>query len=257
VTSHREIDISLILPAFNESATIRGTIEEAIAYFSERGLRYEIIVAADGSDGTREIVAQMAVKNPALQVMGDPERLGKGRGVRLAVAKASGTIIGYADADNKVPIRELDTIMPWFSEGFDIVIGSRGLPHSTILRKQPLYRRVGSWGFGKAMRILTGVYDVIDTQCGFKFFRKDVAKDIFRHQSIDGYMFDVEIIALALRRGYPLTEVPIVWKDDGDSRLQLVAGNIRIVFDLFRIRALLHSLDAAPKPAAVKRAAAD
>ena len=140
-------DISLILPAFNEAATIRNTIGEAIEYFTGRGSRYQIIVAVDGDDGTREVVAEMARTNSGLRVIGDQERLGKGRGVRLAVALATGDIVGYADADNKVPIAEYDKIEPWFSSGAELVIGSRALAKSEVVRAQPLYRRIGSRGF--------------------------------------------------------------------------------------------------------------
>lgn len=230
-------DVSLILPAFNEAATIGSTIAEAIAYFDRRQLAHEIIVAADGGDGTRELVERMARTNPMLRVIGDRGRLGKGRGVRNAIALASGSVIGYADADNKVPIAEFDKIAPGLKDGFDIVIGSRALDRSEILKRQPLYRRIGTRIFAVAMQNITGVRGVSDTQCGFKFFRSDVAKHIFRHQRVDGYMFDVEVLALAGRFGYTIKEVPIRWRDDGDSRLELVRGNLRNAVDLFRIRA--------------------
>lgn len=236
-----EPDVSLILPAFNEAATIRSTIEEARRYFSDRELGFEIIVAADGDDGTREIVSDMAIDDARLQVLGDRARLGKGRGVRLAVDHASGRIIGYADADNKVPICELDRILPRFAAGADLIVGSRALGQSKILREQPLYRRIGSRGFGFTMRMITGLNEITDTQCGFKFFLHDAAKTIFQHQHIDGYMFDIEILLIAQRLGYRIEELPVTWRDDRDSRLQLLSGNIRNVRDLFRIRRALHS----------------
>jgi glycosyltransferase involved in cell wall biosynthesis len=248
-----ETDVSLILPAFNEAAKIRSTIEEAGDYFSTRGLASEIIVAADGDDGTREIALELAAKDPRLRVFGDRLRLGKGRGVRLAVKMASGAVIGYADADNKVPIDELDRILPRLSSA-DVVVGSRALSQSKIIRRQPLYRRAGSWGFGLTMRMLTGLYEISDTQCGFKFFTQSAAKTIFQHQRVDGYMFDVEILLIAQRLGYRIEEVPVSWRDDGDSRLQLVSGNIRNVRDLLRIRRALRSFDEYSAVAA-KRAA--
>lgn len=230
------IDITLILPAYNESAVIRNTVNEAVAYFASRNLRYEVIVVADGDDGTREIVSSMAGANPALRVIGSSERRGKGRGIREAVALANGSIIGYADADNKVPIEDYDLIAPWVTGEFDLVIGSRALSTSRVERKQPLYRRVGSQGFGFTMHALVGLHDINDTQCGFKFFKREVAVRLFAAQVIDGYMFDVEILSLAQRFGYSMKEVPIRWRDDGDSRLQLLAGNVRNLRDLFRIR---------------------
>jgi dolichyl-phosphate beta-glucosyltransferase len=227
--------LTLILPAFNESCTIVSTLSKTICYFEERRYTYQIIVAADGTDGTRERVADLSRSNPQIQVTGHPERLGKGRGVREAVAMANGEIIGYADADYKVPIEEFDKIEPLFKE-FDVVTGSRALDRALIERKQPLYRRVGSRGFAILMQAVVGLRGVTDSQCGFKFFRRDAALELFRCQKIDGYMFDVEILALAQLFGYRMKEVAIRWRDDGDSRLQLFSGNLRNVRDILRIR---------------------
>jgi dolichyl-phosphate beta-glucosyltransferase len=229
-------DISLILPAFNEARAIAITIAEAVDYFTSRGLRYEIIVAADGGDGTREIVRQMARKNPALQAIGSEARRGKGIGIREAVAMAAGAIIGYADADNKVPIDEFDKFRPWLDGGNEVVIGSRARGSGASIEKaQPLYRRVGSVGFGWFMQTVVGLPGISDTQCGFKFFQHAAAKELFRRQKVDAYMFDVEILAIARRLNYRIQQVPIRWRDDADSRLNLVRGNLRNVRDIFRI----------------------
>jgi dolichyl-phosphate beta-glucosyltransferase len=229
--------ITLILPAYNESATIAGTISKTIAYFDQRGHTYQIIVAADGNDGTRELVTELGQSNPAIQVIGHPERLGKGRGIREAVELATGSIIGYADADYKVPIDEFDKIAPLLNE-FDVVIGSRAIERSLIERPQAWYRRVGSRGFALFMHTVVGLPGIGDTQCGFKFFRRSVAQELFRCQKIDRYMFDVEILSLATLFGYRIKEVAIRWRDDGDSRLDLVTGNVRNVIDIFRIRSM-------------------
>ena len=227
-------DISLILPAYNEARVIPVTLGEAVRYFDSRGLRYEIIVAADGTDGTREIVREMASQNPALAAIGNPVRSGKGLGIRNAVAMAKGAIIGYADADNKVPIEEFDKFRPVLAAGADLAIGTRR-SGATIEKAQPLYRRIGSMGFLWFMQTVVGLPGINDTQCGFKFFRHDVAKELFRRQKVDAYMFDVEILAIARRLGYRIEQVPIRWRDDADSRLDLVSGNLRNVRDIFRI----------------------
>jgi dolichyl-phosphate beta-glucosyltransferase len=227
--------ISLIFPAYNEAQRIAQTVTEAKHYFESRGFSYEIIVSADGTDGTREIVSEMAKTDSTLKVIGNIERRGKGYGIRQAVPLTTGTIIGFADADNKTPITEFDKVEPLLHT-YDLVIGSRGLKESRIEHAQPFYRQLGSRGFGIYMRAITGLYDIIDTQCGFKFFQRDVAVDLFSRQKIDGYMYDVEILYLARKAGYTIAQVPIRWRDDGDSRLQLVSGNIRNALDVFRIR---------------------
>jgi dolichyl-phosphate beta-glucosyltransferase len=228
--------LSLILPAYNEVKRIRQTIEQTRAYLDRRRIAHEIIVAADGDDGTREAVADMARGDRRLSVLGSVARGGKGRGIRLGVQRASGQYIGFADADFKTPIEELDKLLPWFCEGYDIVIGSRAVAESRIEEPQPFYRQFGSRVFGLAMHALVGLWHIHDTQCGFKFFRAAAARDLFRRQRIDGYMFDVEILHLAEQSGYHIKEIGVRWRDDGDSRLQLLAGNWRNMLDLLRIR---------------------
>ena len=100
--------VSLIIPAFNEAARIRETVGEALAYFDARGTACEIIVSADGTDGTREAARSLAEGRPEIIVIGQPDRRGKGRGIREAVRLATGDVIGFADADNKTPIAEFD-----------------------------------------------------------------------------------------------------------------------------------------------------
>lgn len=227
--------ISLIFPAYNEVRRIAETVREAKAYFESRQFSYEIIVSADGTDGTREVVADMAQTDSTLRVIGSAERRGKGYGIRQAIPLTSGTYVGFADADNKTPITEFDKVEPLLSQ-YDIVIGSRGLSESAIEQAQPFYRQIGSKGFGIYMRAITGLTDIKDTQCGFKFFRRPVAVDLFSRQRVDGYMYDVEILYLARKTGYTIGQVPIRWRDDHDSRLQLLSGNIRNALDVLSIR---------------------
>ena len=231
-----EVDLSFILPAYNEVGRIRETITQTADYLRSRGYRYEIIVAADGNDGTRELVREISKSDPRVRVIGHAERMGKGRGVREAVALASGAIVGFADADNKVPIEEFDKIAARLNEGCQVVIGSRGMPGSRVEKRQPFYRQLGSKGFRLFLYSVVGLRGISDTQCGFKFFSNRAARLIFDSQRVDGYMFDVEILVLATRFGFPIAQVPIRWQDDGDSRLELLAGNIRNVRDVFRIR---------------------
>ncbi len=228
--------LTLIMPAYNEVKAIARALAEAQAYLGLRGLSYEIIVSADGTDGTREVVAELAKADSRLRVIGSPERKGKGYGVRQAVFLAQGDVIGFTDADNKSPITELDKVLPCFQEGYDLVIGSRALKTSQVTRKQPLYRQIGSMGFGFFLKRVTGIKGIPDTQCGFKFFRREVALDLFKRQRIDGYMFDAEILYLAQKSNYRLMQVGILWKDDRDSRLVLVRGNIQNVMDVLKIR---------------------
>jgi dolichyl-phosphate beta-glucosyltransferase len=228
--------VSVVIPAYNEIGQIGTAVRDIQRYFASRGLTYEIVVSADGTDGTREAVAEMARADPALRVIGYAERRGKGRGIREAVRLATGALVGFVDADNKTPFGEFDKFAPFFDQGYDIVIGSRALAGAVIERRQPFHRRLGSRGFAVVMHLIVGLREIPDTQCGFKFFRREVACDLFSRQHIDSYMFDVEILHLALAAGYRIAQVPVRWRDDGDSRLRLVVGNAGHVIDLFRIR---------------------
>ena len=235
--------LSLIVPAYNEAKSIRPTLEAIRAFLDQQPYSYEIIVSADGDDGTRELVAEFVAGDSRISVIGSAERGGKGRGIRNGVALARGQIIGFCDADYKTPIEEINKLLPWFDGGYDVVIGSRGVAESRIEVPQPLYRRLGSRAFGIAMHLVIGLWSLHDTQCGFKFFRGDVAHDLFSRQRIDGYMFDVEILHLAERSRYRMKEVGVRWHDDGDSRLDLLAGNWRNMLDILRIRFTAYAVE--------------
>ena len=230
------LGLSLIIPAYNEVRRIGATLDAARRYLDGLARSYEIIVAADGDDGTREFVRALGGEDPRLLTIGRPARGGKGRAIREGVALARGETIAFIDADDKTPIEDLDKLLPWLDRGYDVVIGSRGLADSRVEVPQPLYRRCGSWAFGLAMHLTVGLWDIRDTQCGFKLFRGTVARDLFARQRVDGYMFDVEILVMAKRHGYRIKEVGVRWRDDADSRLELVAGNWRNLKDLLRIR---------------------
>src|SRR5690242_15980910 len=112
--------LSLILPAYNEVRSIRRTLQLAQDYLDRQPFGYEIIVSADGNDGTRELVGELAAADARLHVLGGGERGGKGKGIRRGVAVARGQIIGFADADNKTPTEELGKVLPWFAKGYDV-----------------------------------------------------------------------------------------------------------------------------------------
>ncbi|HET6248576.1 MAG TPA: dolichyl-phosphate beta-glucosyltransferase [Tepidisphaeraceae bacterium] len=237
--------LTLIVPAYNESASIVATLVAIRAFLSKKPWTWEVIVSADGTDGTRERAAEFAKGDDRFIVMGQDARLGKGRGVRQGVLRAKGKIVGFLDADYKTPIEDLEKILPAFETGIDVAIGSRRLGAARIEKPQPLYRRIGSRVFNLLIRTLMGLPDVRDTQCGFKFFTASAAAQLFSLQRIDGYMFDVEILRLCKLLNLRVKEVGVNWRDDGDSRYQPVRGTIRNLKELLRIRRLNYDLPAA------------
>lgn len=228
--------LSIVVPAYNEAKAIRRALSAMRSWLDARPWDYEVIVVADGDDGTGDIVREVATQWPQMQFSIEQERRGKGHALRRGMALAHGEIVGFLDGDYKTPIEEVEKLLPWLSRGFDVVVGSRALAESRIEIPARLHRRIGSRLFALGLRALIGLHHVRDTQCGFKFFDGVAAREIFDRVVIDGYMCDIEILWLAARLGFSVKEVGIVWRDDADSRLQLVRGNIRNFLELLRIR---------------------
>jgi dolichyl-phosphate beta-glucosyltransferase len=232
------------MPAYNEGRRIGLTLEKTCAYLGAQPFLSQVIVVDDGSrDNTAQVVRDFCSRAPSplkgicdLRLLCNESNRGKGYSIRRGVAEATGRFVGFADADYKTPIEEFDKIFPWLQEGFDAVIGSRGLGESRIEIAQPLYRRLGSRAFAAAMHLLIGLPDIRDTQCGFKFFRREVAQQVFSRQQVDGYMFDVESLAIAEQLGYRIKQVPIRWHNEADSRYRVVSGTLRNFSELMRIR---------------------
>lgn len=235
--------VSLIFPAYNERQQILKTLSEAISYFESNHLSFEIIVAADGNDGTASIVREMYLNDVRLKVIESASRRGKGLSVKSAVEIATGKIIGYADADNKTPLKEFSKFLPALNRGCDLVIGNRWEATSGN-RNRKWYRTVGSKVFLKLMQTVVGLNGIHDTQCGFKFFSQSAAKTLFSKLTVTGYMFDVELLILARQLGYRIEQIPVSFKDDRDTRLHVLSGNFVNMRDVFRIR--LQSLLANP-----------
>jgi glycosyltransferase involved in cell wall biosynthesis len=238
--------LSVVVPAFNESASIERTLDAMRTYLSRQSWTWEIIVAADGIDGTRDRAIEFTTGDDRFTVVGSPERRGKGHGVREGVMRAAGEIIGFLDADYKTPIEEIEKILPGFEAGYDVVIGSRRMGDARIEVAQALYRRAGSKLFSLLMRRMMGLPNVRDTQCGFKFFTRDAARTLFSLQRIDGYMFDVEILRLSEMLHLRVKETGVRWRDDGDSRYDPIRGSIRNARELLRIKRMRYELNSAP-----------
>jgi glycosyltransferase involved in cell wall biosynthesis len=225
------------MPAYNEGRRIGPTLEKTLAYLDAQSFLSQVIVVDDGShDDTAQVVQDFCSRAPNLCLLCNESNRGKGYSIRRGVAVATGRFVGFADADYKTPIEEFDKILPWLQEGFDVVIGSRRLEESRVEIAQPLHRRLGSKAFAVATHLLIGLPDIHDTQCGFKFFRREAAQQVFSRQQVDGYMFDVESLAIAEQLGYRIQQVPIHWHNDADSRYKVVSGTLRNLSELMRIR---------------------
>ena len=161
--------------------------------------------------------------------------MGKGFSVKSGVLAAEGQYILFSDADFSTPIEEMEKLVPHFTRGFDVVIGSRAMKNSKIVLKQAWFRQGMGKAFNRLARVL-GLADINDTQCGFKCFSGNAAKKIFKLQRLRGFCFDVEVLSIAKRLGYKVREEPVVWVNRADSRVRIVRDSSAMFFDLLRIR---------------------
>lgn len=235
-------EISVVIPAYNEAERIDKTLSLIESFFQERNDLKEIIVVDDGSsDSTSDIVQERATRLPYLKLVCNSQNQGKGFSVREGILRTSGDVVLFSDADLSTPIEELDKLLPWLDSGYEIVIGSRGLKESGILVHQPFYREYMGKIFNLWVRLIA-IPGIKDTQCGFKLFRGDVARNIFARQKTKGFGFDVEILYIAQKLGYRIKEVPIRWRNDARSRVNPILDSANMFRDLLRVRFLHRDL---------------
>lgn len=235
------MDLSIVIPAFNEEQRILITLEKTRSFLQQRPWSYELLPVDDGSaDNTIACIEEYAREHPEVRCVKNGQNRGKGYSVRHGVQEAQGQYIGFMDGDYKTDISSLDDVMPLLAKGWDGVIGDRTLGSSEFVIERNRYRQWGSDVFRSLLRSLMGLEGFGDTQCGFKFFQHTVARDLFARQQIDGFMFDVEILMLANKGGLRIEKIPVKWSFDPDSRFNPVTGTIENLRDLVRIRWMHH-----------------
>jgi dolichyl-phosphate beta-glucosyltransferase len=236
------IDLSVVIPAFNEEDRIGTSLKAVRAYLESRPYASEIIVVDDGCrDRTCEVAAASLSGRDADRILRRAENRGKGFSVAEGVMASRGRHVLFSDADLSTPIEEIERLRPWLEQGFDIVIGSRALPESDIRIRQNSLRESMGKIFNVFVRLLV-LRGIKDTQCGFKLFRREAARDIFPLIRTRGFCFDVEALYLARRRGWRIAQVPVVWINSPRSQVRLFRSSVAMFLDLWRIR-LLHRRD--------------
>ena len=223
--------LSVIIPAYNAQSVVASTLDACAAYLARQDLDFEIIVVDDGStDQTARLVAE---HSGAVTMLRLERNRGKGAAVRLGVQAAQHAWVLYLDVDHSTAIDHLDSFAAHAADA-DILIGSRNLPESRIVLPQPWLRQTLGQTFPYLVRLLA-LPGIRDSQCGFKLFRREVARRVFDRLKCGGFCFDVEVLLCAKRLGYRMRELPVRWDNPTASTLRLWRDPARMLLDLLRI----------------------
>ncbi|MFC1544973.1 dolichyl-phosphate beta-glucosyltransferase [Gemmatimonadota bacterium] len=219
--SQNEPFLSLVIPAYNEEHRIGGTIQGMIDYCRERPYDIEILVVDDGSsDDTKKIAESYIGRGVALEIIRYEPNRGKGHAVRTGMLAARGRYVLFADADMSTPVEMLERFEPLMEAGEDVIIGTRKVAQATVARHQPFYRENMGKVFTWLSNTVLGLH-VSDFTCGFKCFSRRTVEPVFGRQTVWGWGYDTEIIYLACKLGYKISEVPVVWYNDEATRVKL------------------------------------
>lgn len=229
-------EFSILLPAYNEAAQIEQCIQKVEGALKKFCVSYEIIVSEDGStDGTDEIVSKMAAHNPSLLLLHSPNRLGKGKAIKKAVNASSGKIVAFMDVDLATDLACLPKLYAVVKQTGGMAIGSRHIAGSSVERCAT--RTLFSLTFNVFVRLLffDGVHD---HQCGFKTMNLNLAQAVLSQSKTDGYFFDTEMIVRCKKLGYPVTEVPVSWRERrrGGSKVNPLRDGKKIGLDMLSFR---------------------
>jgi dolichyl-phosphate beta-glucosyltransferase len=225
---------SVIMPAWNEERRMSASLQRVAAFVREQPYPIEVIVVDDGSeDATATIVEEFAQKHSFITLVRNPHG-GKGAAIKTGVAQGQGQYLIISDTDLAVPIEELPKFLPPALDGYDLAIASREVEGARRIN-EPVYRHLMGRVYNLLVR-LVAVPHIQDTQCGFKAFRREVARDIFPYQTIEGWGFDVEILFIAQRLGYRVIEVPVTWYYGAESKIRPIRDTLRMIRELLQVR---------------------
>lgn len=234
----RSVDLSIVVPAFNEERRLPPTLVDMIDYLDGHDRSYEILVVDDGSsDRTSDVVVKFERIRPQVHLIRVPRNYGKGHAVRTGVLNAHGKRILFADADGSAPIEELERLEACYAQGAEVVIGSRALFSPDTKVNARWYRKYLGRAFNFCVNVLV-LPNIADTQCGFKLFSARAARYLFERQQSDGFSFDVEILYIARLAGLSIAEVPINWNNVPGSKVNLILDALAMFRDiiLYKVR---------------------
>ena len=236
--------LSIIIPSYNEETNIRlGSLEKVARYLEHQTYTWEVLIIDDGStDESSKLIQEFVHENKGFRLIQNPHQ-GKAATVVTGFMRAIGSIILFSDLDQATPLKELERVLPWFAKGAHVVIGSR----QGRREGAPLLRKIMAKGFMFLRTVILGLHGISDTQCGFKAFTREAARNIVQHlyiysqsKTVSGAMvtagFDIEMLFVAKTLGYVIKEVPVEWHYVETRRVNPIKDTIQGISDILTIR---------------------
>jgi glycosyltransferase involved in cell wall biosynthesis len=228
-------ELSIIIPSYNEEQRLPGTLDRIAGYLSASGIPAEVLVVDDGSkDATAAVAESYREKIPGLRVVANGVNRGKGFSVKHGMQEARGRIALFTDADLSAPIEEAGKLIDALAN-HDVAIGSRAIDRSLITEHESAFREFAGIIFNKIVRIILWL-PFVDTQCGFKAFRREDCGIIFEQQTIERFGFDPELLYLARHHGLHAVEIPVRWGHSHATKVSMMRDSIQMFVDVFIIR---------------------
>jgi dolichyl-phosphate beta-glucosyltransferase len=228
--------LSIIIPSYNEELRLPATLERIAAYLEDATRPAEVIVVDDGStDLTAAVAASFAPRFQSFRVVSNGVNRGKGFSVRHGMLEAVSPFVIFTDADLSAPIEEADKLIVALESGYDVAIGSRAMDRSLIDVHETLFREFAGIIFNKIVRFILRL-PFVDTQCGFKAFRRDRCRILFEQQRIERFGFDPELLYLARHHGLRSIEIPVRWSHSPATKVNMLHDSVQMFLDVFLIR---------------------
>lgn len=232
-------DISIVIPAYNESERLAGPLKLILDFVVANGLNGEVIVVDDGSSDDTSTAAEKVLEsmpNVASAVIRYETNRGKGFAVKTGLLAAKGDIALFTDADLSTPIEEMSKLIdPIRNDHCDLAFGSRALDRSLIGTHQPWRREQGGRVMNLIIKMMSGL-PFYDTQCGFKAFNMLKFRPLLDVMKIDRFGFDVEFLFVADHHKLRLAEIPVRWNDVAGSKVSVFRDTRRMISELNQIR---------------------
>ena len=229
-------ELSVVVPAYNEARRLPITLANILPYLEARGQTFEVILVDDGStDATLQLMRESAAAHAQVHVVAQTPNRGKGRALAEGVKASRGAEVLVSDTDFSTPITELPKLEAALAAGADIAIGSRAKRGAQVELSQPVYRVLMGKTFNLIVQalVLPGLWD---TQCGFKLFRGEVARELFSRLSTDGFGYDVDILYRARRRRLRIAEIPVRWINSPESKVSPFGSSLEMFRAVLRLR---------------------